>query len=387
VWLHWIKILWPEISPSVITGKVLDSATLKKPIVFGHYDILTHHRLTSLRPGTLIIDEAHALSNPKAKRTEAVLFYATVSHRVILLTGTPLWNSSKGLWSLLVACNPGAWGKLFHFAQRYCTPTLTEHGWRYQGVSNEDEWILRRDEIVICRRWEDVRSDLPATQRTTEIVDLDADQLRKVDQIAVEMRKNHTTLTVEDLAYYRQATGLYKVDVACDLATRLLEAQRDVVIWTWHKKVAKAIGRKLAKRFPTYAVTGDDTELVRSAAFDAWRASTTPAPLILTIPVGREGIDLSRAHHAIVVELDYTPASMSQAEMRTFSPDRPMEITYLVLDHDVDQALVDLVKSKVSSGKAIGMAAAGSTFAIPTYEETRTDEELLFVFRQAFNRT
>lgn len=380
VWLEWMRKLWPDVEPLVLRGRTIDmDALTRAPIIFGHYDILAHHRLSSVRAGTLIVDEAHLISNRRTDRTKAIFFYASIAHRTILLTGTPLWNTSRGLWSLLISANPGAWGSEHAFAQRYCLPQLTEYGWKYTGVSNEAEWKLRRDEVVIGRRWQDVAADLPPTQWTTELVDLGPKDQLKLDELAFKLRRNEKAPVIESLNYYRQATGAFKVPLAVDYARRVVEGGDDLVVWVWHRKVGASIVDKLMKDgIPARLVTGDvSSETQRTAIIDAWKTSSVPSVLVISIDVGQVGIDLSRAHHALFVELSWNPVELSQAAMRTFSPTRPMEITYLVLDHEIDRALVDAVITKIDRGSALGVLAAGSTFSIPL--ATPVDDDVLLV--------
>lgn len=388
VWLGWMKRLWPDIDPVVIVGETSDPDKLRgAKIIFGHYGILTHHKITSLKPGTFVVDEAHLISNEKSKRTEAIHFYATVAQRTILLTGTPLQNTSRGLWALLATCNPGAWGRSFPFLQRYCAPVMGEYGWKYTGVSNEIEWALRRSEMHLARTWNQVSPGLPPIQRTIEMIDLDAKALLAIDRLAYELRKNATALTIEDQNYYRQATGLFKVDLAVDLALRSTATPQPVVMWIWHRKVAAAIAKKLTvKKVPCFVVTGDDNLKARDLLMDAWRETTNGA-LIISIDVGQVGIDLSHAHHAIFVEIDWVPLRISQAEMRTFAPERPMSADYLVLNHELDLALVAALQAKIDTGNAAGMAAAGSMFRAPSRDDEIVDDaSLIAAFQAAVQR-
>lgn len=388
VWLEWIERLWPGAKVVLMLGTHAEpGAFAGADVVFGHHDILTHFKLTSLRPGTLIVDEAHLFSNPKALRTKALHFFASASARVILLTGTPLWNKSQGLWSVLAATNPGAWGRSFAFAQRYCAPVLGEYGWRYDGVSNEVEWFARRDEVLIARQWPDVAKNLPPIQYNIETVDLDSEELRKLDMIAFEIRKNPEGNALEDMNYYRQATGLYKAPPTADLARRFLQGGEDVVIWTWHKRVGTVIAKELAKGkdgFRAFIVNGDDSIEMRDTTIAAWKASPTAAPLIISIAVGQVGIDLSRAHHTIFAEVDWIPAVVAQALMRTFDIRRPMTVTFLMLAHEADQRLINLLREKLERGEALGFTAAGAMFRLPE-AQAAADEDLLAAFSAAIS--
>lgn len=370
VWLRWIDRLWPGVNVYCLEGHAVDPDALKAAdVVFGHYDIVIKHRLVSFRPGTLIIDEAHLLANKKSKRTEGVRFFSGQAHRVLVLTGTPLWNHVKGLWPLLAMTAPGAWGKDFGFKQRYCQPVMGEYGWRYDGVSNEEEWYLRRQEAVLARTWASERPDLPLPQYRREIVPIDRALTEALDDAAAELA-SATEQVITTINRYRQILGRVKAQRAVELA---LARQSRVVVWSWHKSVANFIGKAVRETDrPAFVIHGGEPVEKRLDLIDQW-TQTPGAVLSATLAVGQVGHDFSAAPYAIVAELDWTPVVLSQAAMRIFDPTRGMEVDILGADHPVDSLLADRVVTKLKRSQITKMAAADSGFHMSEEAVDRRD--------------
>lgn len=387
VWLDAVEAVFPGIDVLALEGHTVDPDAIKSAsVIFGHYDILSHQRVASLAPGTLIVDEVHLLSNPKSQRATAVRYFATLAKRVITLSGTPLWNTTAGLWPLLAVTNPGAWGNKPHdFMQRYCTPTLSEHGWRYGEVSNVDEWLLRRHEVVFEATWKTEMPDLPPVQRHRVLAPCDPHVL---DRAVAELEAAHATGRGDEsmigaIARYRKQTGMLKVPTAVD---RALGQETPVVLWSWHKDVAKkiAVATQAAGR-PSFMIHGDLSAQKRLASIAAWR-ETPDGVLAATLSVGQVGIDLSHAPRAIVVEWDWTPAVMYQGEMRTFpgnNPTRSHDVTQITLDHPVENLVLDHVNRKVDRGAAAMMMAAGDDFSVA--ENANDGANLLDDFARIFD--
>jgi len=359
VWLRWIARLWPGANVYCLEGYTLDPEALKAAdIVFGHYDVVIKHRLVSFRPGTLIVDEAHLLANKKSKRTEGVRFFSGQAHRVLVLTATPLWNHIKGLWPLLAMTAPGAWGKDFDFKQRYCQPLIGEYGWRYDGISNEEEWYLRRQETVLARTWATERPDLPPPLYRRVDVPIDRELTEALDDAAAKLSSS-TEQTITTINRYRQILGQVKAQEA---VRRVLHRADRSVVWSWHRSVADYVAKAVrAQGRPAFVIHGKESVEKRLDAIDQW-AATPGAVLSATLAVGQVGLDLSAAPYAVVAELDWTPVVISQAAMRIFDPTRGMEVDILAADHPVDSLLVDRIIAKLKRSQITQMAAADSGF-------------------------
>ncbi|HEX7094924.1 MAG TPA: helicase-related protein, partial [Acidimicrobiales bacterium] len=174
---------------------------------------------------------------------------------------------------------------------------------------------------------------------------------------------------------YRQAVGRYKTSLAADLA---LAHRGPILVWTWHKQIAQAIAKRVSAESDreTFVMSGESTGAKRAKTIDAWNA-TEAGVMVATLAVGQVGIDLSHARKEIFVETDWTPAVLSQAEVRPFHPDRDLDIVYITLDHEIDQALTEAVVKKVDRGHSFDLAAAGSVFEDSAVAAQDDDRDIL----------
>ena len=393
VWLAWFKRRWPAERPVVLDGRTLVHDHGKKPLkprkdpgfdlmsgdrfdaarlraaklIFCHYDILGAWKdLGGNLIGTIVFDEIHIASQRASRRAQAVMYAANRAARVIGATGTPIWNRPAGLYTTLQAIAPGAFGTFFDYAMRYCDAQPGPHGYIYSGSSNEIEFKARMAEIMIRRTWQDVSGELPPIERSVEVVPITPKQQFEIEKQAERVRDHgKQTTAVGALARFRRLLAGIKVDAAADVAQRVLDSGEKVVVWAWHHEIAVQLERALAAGgHPGFVISGRTSQGVREEILNRWRALATPAPLCITLAVGQVGIDLSAARQEVFAELDFTPSIVAQAEMRVFSPARPMSASYVIVDHDIDRKILAALQNKCDVAYRMGVPAAESTIGV-----------------------
>jgi hypothetical protein len=366
VWMSWFARRWPEEQPVVVVGKHYDRALIDDAkLIFLHWDVLIDWQSIGLgrRIGTLAFDEAHKLSNRKSRRTQAARIMAPQAHRVIAATGTPLWNKPDGLYSLLDVCGPAGWGPFGEFSARYCGGHPGSRGWVTGEATWVEEFRARLSEIMIRRVWAELTDDLPPTRRHVERQEISAQERHDLDLLAAAMASATDRRTViGEQARYRRLVGRLKAPLAARLA-RTAANKGPVVVWVWHKRVADGIAGALEGWIPYWIVNGDTAEHCRDGILDAWRACPDGV-MIMSLGVGQAGIDLSHTAQCIFAELDWTPAVIGQAEMRTFSPVRSDDVTYVVADHDIDYALACVLAAKCQQAMLLGTPAADTAIDV-----------------------
>lgn len=363
VWKGWLKRRWPNLELAIIEGRKYDRAKLQEaPLVFIHYDLLrSWAQVDRMNIGTLVFDEAHKLSSRRSQVTQAAYLLAGQAGRVILSTGTPVWNRPSGLYPLLAIMTPGAWGSFTNFGKRYADGKLGAYGWIWDGVSNESEFKKRLEEIMIRRAWKDTVEDLPSLTRVVKLVTVSDIESLEIDKLAEASRDaiNTNRTTVGEIARLRKFLGKLKMANAVEEAKSFMENSESVVVWCWHKDIAERISYNLK----AYLITGDTSISDRERVLDRWREDSK-STLVLTIGAGQTAIDLSHAHHSIFVEQSWTPTEVSQAEMRTFSPDHPMSVTHLVTDHPIDRMISLTLLKKLQKSERLGLPSADTDLGV-----------------------
>src|SRR5882672_6847464 len=231
VWLGWMRRVFPETPIGVLVGSTVNRELLSRPIIFAHYDIIRKWQVI-MPIGTLILDEAHAVTNRNSRRSNAAVLLSSRAEKVLALTGTPIWKRPTDLWNVLGMLAPGAWGSYWEFSSRYGAPVETAYGTEFIGLSNGDELAARLSEIMIRRLWKDAQADLPPISRSVVISEVDEATSRKLDVLAGKLRSERMN-TAGNLAHYRSQLCKVKLKTVVEEAKKVMDRGEPVVVWTW----------------------------------------------------------------------------------------------------------------------------------------------------------
>jgi SWI/SNF-related matrix-associated actin-dependent regulator 1 of chromatin subfamily A len=358
-WRDWVERTM-GVPPCLLYGRSNIEPQPGYPAYFCHYDVLdAHTKFLATQPiGTLVLDELHMLQARGTQRLTAVHILAARAKKVLGLTGTPCWNKTKSLWTLLNLLNPGAWGTQFVFRQRYAGAEPGAYGWKFEGATNTEELQARLQTIMVRRTWQEVMPELPASTRVIEPVEIGGAAYAAIEAATMKTTLARGTANAAGyLATLRRKLAEVKIEPACEIARQAAQDGHKVVLWVWHNEIGEKLTCALPTSWTVFRLQSSDPAHKREQIVEAFRAQEGPAFLVASMGVGGVGLDLSCSDYAIFVELDWTPAVVYQAEMRTFHKDRPHVLVFLHADAPVETKLIDALDVKNSFANALGLGS------------------------------
>ena len=306
----------------------------------------------AMQSDLVIVDEAHKIKNPKARRTQAVL---ALDGFKVFMTGTPMPNRVREMWGILNACDPSVFGDEKKFLFRYCGPRQVSGGrgrlfWQFDGASNTEELARKmRSSCMIRRLKSEVLAELPDKSR--EVVQLSTGrsysgefQHAETHEIEAWFDQSRAGINFSELSTMRRYLGELKVDACINYIQDQVE-DHPVVVFAHHKSVIE----KLASAFEgdCVVVDGSVNALERSMAVEKFQHAEGPRVFIGSIKACAEGLTLTRSSHVIFVEFDWVPASMAQAEDRChrIGQKDSVRVTYLS-DGGLDGRIMGIISEK-----------------------------------------
>jgi SWI/SNF-related matrix-associated actin-dependent regulator 1 of chromatin subfamily A len=352
-----------------------------------NYDILGKNieALLSCKWKGIIFDEAHYLKNRESKRSKVAGRLALKEGAdpvVYALTGTPLTNRPRDLFSLLQLVRHPLGKSFLSFAKRYCAAEHNGYGWVTTGASNLEELTLQLQGITVRRRKEQVlclppkvRSWLPvevpegtASAELREVVaTLLRGQLRRAaapgQKDGLELEQGDRARLLAKLTKARQKLAVSKASSSIELAEGAVEQGEKVIVFSCFDQPLKAI----KKHFDEACVllTGATPASQRQELVDKFQGDDGVRVFAANIVAGGIGLNLTAARQVVFNDLDWVPANHWQAEDRAYRIGQKgaVNVHYLVALGTVDEFVQNVLKVKAALVEAVVEGKALSPLA------------------------
>lgn len=324
----------------------------------------------------VVVDEASQMRNPDTDHAKALC--KLDSRFRLALTGTPVENGVRDLWSIFHFIQPGWLGGRRTFQERYESP-----------LAGGDPWTLRRLRLktapfILRRTKDEVAADLPAKLHIDEFCDLSPDQQGVYRELLVQGRRSVDELTgpaQSGAARMRVLTTLLRLrQTCCDLALlqnerlndlpiprrsakieRLLEilesaveSNHKILVFSQFRSQLLKIRECLeARQIESLQLDGGTRD--RQQLVDHFQSSEGPPVFLISLKAGGYGLNLTAAD--VVVHFDpwWNPAAEAQATDRAhrIGQTRPVTVYRLLARGTVEEKVVALQRKKRAAAAAV----------------------------------
>ncbi|MFE6761151.1 DEAD/DEAH box helicase [Streptomyces sp. NPDC057689] len=279
-----------------------------------------------VRPGMLVVDEAHYVKNPATRRSRAVSGWSARTDRVLFLTGTPMENRVEEFRSLV----------------RQLRPELAPAVSAGQGAAGSDAFRRAVAPAYLRRNQRDVLTELPAVVQVDEWEEFsEGDLLAYREAVAA----GHF-MRMRRAAYARPETSA-KLNRLRELVAEAAGNGLKVVVFSYFREVLDTVREALGDGV-FGPLSGSVAANRRQELVDGFAAADGHAVLLCQIQAGGVGLNLQAASVVILCEPQIKPTTEHQAVARAhrMGQIRTVQVHRLLTADSVDQRMLDIVARK-----------------------------------------
>lgn len=332
----------------------------------------------------VVVDEASLMRNPDTDHAKAIRKLNAA--RRVALTGTPIENGVRDLWSIFQFIQPGWLGGREDFKNRYETPLLSGES----AAAVMARLRLKVSPFLLRRTKEQVAPELPSKLFIDEFCDLSAEQQAVYKQLLIEGRRRVDAVADsgnKGAARMQMLTALLRLrQTCCDLAllksdkfNRLLVAKRSSKLQRLLELLEEAVNGNhrvlVFSQFQTQLLEIekcisehgwehlrlDGQTRNRQQLVDKFQQPGGPPVFLISLKAGGYGLNLTAADTVIHFDPWWNPAAEAQATDRAhrIGQTRPVTVYRLLTRGTVEEKVVRLQAKKRELATAIDENGSG----------------------------
>jgi len=364
---------------------------------------LDERLLRSVEWRRVVVDEAQNIKNPQSAQAKAI-GKIQARHRVAL-TGTPVENRLRDLWSLFNFLNPGYLGKEAQFRKAFETPIQKDNDQERAATLKRlvEPFILRRlktdkriiddlpdkvEQKVYCNLTPEQASLYQAVVKDVETQLYQAEGIgRKGLMLATLMRLkqicNHPAQFLQDGSPFTPERS-HKLSRLAAMVEEVIEGGESLLIFTQFTEIGDALERFVAHtlHYNTYYLHGGTSMRRREEMVAQFQnPETEPTVFILSLRAGGTGITLTKANHVFHFDRWWNPAVEDQATDRAFRIGQRNNVFVhkFVAMGTMEERIDGLIEDK----KRLSSAIVGGDESWLTELDNETFKELIALQRSA----
>ncbi len=276
----------------------------------------------------LVIDEAHYIKNPEAKRTQYIHALDDESERILLMTGTPLENKVREMCELI----------------GFVRPDMVENVRTYAGMRQLPAFREMLAPVYLRRQRDMVLDELPPLTVEEEWCEMTAEDAAAygVEVMCGNfMGMRRVSYLQEDLRTSSKAQRLFEL---CDQA---MEGRQKVIVYSYFRETIRKVCDFLGP-VVIGSITGSTPPEERQDLIDRFSQTPEGAVLVCQIQAGGTGLNIQAAGIVIFCEPQIKPSLTWQAISRVYRMGQVQNVLvyHLLCENTVDEAMQEILAVK-----------------------------------------
>ena len=310
--------------------------------------------LRNLRWNILVVDEAQGIKNPDARRT--IQLKTLPRQCAIAVTGTPVENRLKDLWSITDFVLPSLLGPLREFERR--------HPDTVSGAALLEPVVTP---LILRRMVSEVAGDLPERIDIPQPLVLDEASATAYEAIradaathgagaglaaltSLRMFSTHPWLTDRFRNLADPAECSVKLQRLIEIIDEMTDSEGKALIFTSYQESIDLLVAAIGGRFaiPTDFIDGRVPVPQRQIKVDQFAAEKSSAVLVLNPRAAGTGLNITAANHVIHFNPEWNPAVEDQASARAYRRGQTKAVTVhqLFYVNTVEEVIHDRMQRK-----------------------------------------
>ena len=283
----------------------------------------------------ILLDESQNIKNYSAKTTQYI--NKLKANCRIALTGTPIENTVKDLWSQMNFLNKGLLGSLNQFNEKYAKPIEKEN----DNTKTEDLKKIIKP-FLLRRTKEEVAKDLPDIQEKIIYCKMSDEQEKYYEKVKSEYRND--ILNIENQQEFKSSKlsvlqGLSKLrqisnhPILMDNNYAHNSGKHDLLLEKIHTGIADGHKILVFSQFVTYLellekslkkssisyykLTGSTPKAKRQQYVQDFQTQLSPCVFLISLKAGGVGLNLTAADYVFIADPWWNPAAEAQARDRS----------------------------------------------------------------------
>ena len=327
----------------------------------------------------LALDEAQYIKNPPTKQARAIR--SLKARKRVALTGTPVENRLTELWSIMEFLNPGYFGTVTSFRNRFVRP-IEQH--RDIETTNQLRSLVRPFILRRLKTDSTVINDLPESVETPEYATLTDEQATLYQQVVNTMlgdvegvdQSQRRGIVLGALVKLKQIcnhpaqflkeergqefqmlevdpTRSGKVQRLLVLLEEVLAIDEKSLIFTQFRQMGHLLVGILGRTFdrPVLYLHGGTSPAKRQSLVDEFQSKTGRSPIfVLSLRAGGVGLNLTAANHVFHFDRWWNPAVENQATDRAYriGQSRTVHVHKFICLGTLEERIDEMIKQKMS---------------------------------------